>query len=188
MFVRWKTREHWRTKYKQWPKWRTKEYNGKSFSAVLVRSERIDGKPRQKIVAYLGHIKEKSLDSKARRLYFWESVDRHLDTLVLSLAERQRIEEQLRERIPRPTLEEMDGQPPLTPPPYHRWTINKEGASAHLLIVASLLEVQHAIAIFVCFKSPLPECKQRTRWATAPLQYCGAAQTREGASRQLAVR
>jgi hypothetical protein len=117
MFVRWKTREHWRTKF-VWRRHRntdeiycvgkTKEYDGKSSSAVLVCSERVNGKPRQRIVCYLGHIKEKSLDSKARQLYFWEGIDRHLDALSLSPAERQRIEEQLREVVPRPSPEEVE--------------------------------------------------------------------------------
>jgi hypothetical protein len=75
---------------------------------VLVRSERVDGEPRQRIVAYLGYIEEDSLDSKASQLSFWEDVDRHLDALALSLAELQGIEKQLRERITRPTPEEVE--------------------------------------------------------------------------------
>jgi hypothetical protein len=101
MFVRWKIRVPWRAWYKDFP-WRNP---GMSFSAVLVRSERVNGKPRQKIVAYLGHIKEKNLDSKAQRLYFWESVDRPLDALVLSPAERQQIEEEILQRVDRPARE-----------------------------------------------------------------------------------
>ena len=104
MFVRWKTRVPWRAFYKDFPH----RNPGKSFSAVLVRSERIDGEPRQRIVAYLGHIKEEYLDSKAQRLYFWEGVDRQLNALTFSPEERQRIEEQLRAVVTRPTPEEVE--------------------------------------------------------------------------------
>jgi hypothetical protein len=117
MSVRWKTREDWHTKYqcshnrntdKIYCSGKTKEHNGKSFSAALVRSERVDGKPRQCIVAYLGHIKEKYLGVLAQRLYFWESVVRHLAALPLSPVERQRIEEQIRARVERPPREAVE--------------------------------------------------------------------------------
>lgn len=45
---------------------------------------------------------------KARQLSFWEGVDQNLDALSLSPAERRQIEEQLLERIPRPTPEEVE--------------------------------------------------------------------------------
>src|SRR5262245_31779952 len=91
MFVRWKTRTPRRSWYADFPH----RNPGPSYSAVLVRSERVDGKPRQKVVLYLGHIKEKYRHSPARRFYFWERADRLLDSLNLTPAERQKIEEQL---------------------------------------------------------------------------------------------
>jgi hypothetical protein len=103
MFVRWTTRTPWRA-YKDFPHRNPR----KSFSAVLVRSERTDGEPRQRIVCYLGHLKEEYLDSQASQLSFWEGVDCHLDALALTLAERRGIEEQLRTVVARPTPEEVE--------------------------------------------------------------------------------
>jgi hypothetical protein len=104
MFVRWKTRIPQRPWYKDFPH----RNPGKSFSAELVRSERVDGKPRQKIVAYLGHMKEKHLAVPLRRYHFWEGVDRQLAALVLSPAGRQRIEERLSAVVARATVEEVE--------------------------------------------------------------------------------
>jgi hypothetical protein len=115
MFVRWKTQERWRTNF-VWLRpsksadicysHKEKYYAGKKFSAVLVRSERVGGKPRQKIVAYLGHINEKKAGVPAQRLYFWKAVGYRLDALSLSPTERQRIEEQIGKVITQPTPEE----------------------------------------------------------------------------------
>jgi hypothetical protein len=103
MFVRWKTRVPWRA-HKDFPH----RNPGTSFSAVLVRSERREGEPRQRIVAHLGHITEDNIDSNARQLSFWQGVDRHLDALTLSPEDRRQIEAQVRARIPRPTPEEVE--------------------------------------------------------------------------------
>jgi hypothetical protein len=103
MFVRWTTRVSWRA-YKDVPH----RNPGKSFSAALVCNESVEGEPRQRIIASLGHIQEDALDSKANQLSFWAGVDRHLDVVALSSAERQEIEEQLREVVARPTPEEVE--------------------------------------------------------------------------------
>jgi hypothetical protein len=104
MFVRWKTRIPRQPWYKDFPH----RNPGKSFSAELVRSERVDGQPRQKVVAYLGHIKEKYLDVPSRRYHFWEHVDQQLKALGVSLAERQRIEARLSAVVARATVEEAE--------------------------------------------------------------------------------
>jgi hypothetical protein len=102
MFVHWKIRGAWRA-YKDVPH----RNPGRSFSAVLIRSESVDGELQQRVVASLGYIEEDFLDSKARQLSFWEGVDRYLNALALSPGERQRIEEQLRDVVARPTPEEV---------------------------------------------------------------------------------
>src|SRR5687768_3786878 len=103
MFVHWKIRGSWRA-YKDVPH----RNPGRSFSAVLIRSESVDGELQQRVVASLGYIEEDFLDSKARQLSFWEGVDRHLDALALSPATRQHIEAQLRDVVARPTPEEVE--------------------------------------------------------------------------------
>src|SRR5262245_53212758 len=63
MFVRWK----------QQPR-----KNSILWSAELVESVRIDGKPRQRVAAYLGSIDEAKLDDVVARARFWRSVYRHI--------------------------------------------------------------------------------------------------------------
>jgi hypothetical protein len=58
MFVRWQTYQS---------QWRDDR-----LRAVLVESVRIDGKPRQKHIAFLGSIQSDDLDKAAR--YFWRNV------------------------------------------------------------------------------------------------------------------
>ena len=95
MFVRWNRRERART--------------GKFLlAALLIQAERRDGKPRQKVVAYLGSIKEERVPSPYIRKWFWRDVDRRLDSLGLEAEVRQKVEASLVVRVPRPTEEEID--------------------------------------------------------------------------------
>jgi hypothetical protein len=94
MFVRWKTRPR-------------AGFDGPLLSAVLVRSERINGKPRQKIVACLASIRETIIDNPYRRYYFWRKVDKRLESLGLEKAEHERIVAALASRVPRPTEAEL---------------------------------------------------------------------------------
>jgi hypothetical protein len=113
MFVRWKRRE--RVSRKAW-KWKAggprnwkKETQGTGeflLVAVLVRSERRDGKPRQKVVAYLGAIAEDGLADFWPRKHFWTAADGRLDALALDPGARQKIKAFLQARVPRPTAEE----------------------------------------------------------------------------------
>ena len=68
----------------------------------------MNGQPRQKVVRYLAHIKEKFLWAPAHRQWFWECVDWHLDDLGLDAPMRQRIEETLITVVPRPTPAELE--------------------------------------------------------------------------------
>jgi hypothetical protein len=79
--------------------------SGKSFSAVLVKSERIDGKPRQRIVAHIGALSEKYLHSAGRRAGLWRKVAPAL--AGFTRAERERAVRALNEVIPLPTVKEM---------------------------------------------------------------------------------
>jgi hypothetical protein len=79
------------------------------LAAVLVQSERRDGKPRQKIVAYLGFVREEHAREKVwARKMFWDEARRRLDALGLGPAERQKVEAALGARVPRPTAEEVE--------------------------------------------------------------------------------
>ena len=73
MFVRWQ-------KYKSWKK------RGQP-RLLLVEAIRIDGKPRQRYLAYLGSVQADRRD----RPRFWYNVTRKLDRCRLSREERNRI-------------------------------------------------------------------------------------------------
>lgn len=75
------------------------------LSAHLVESVRLDGKPRQKTVAYLSSIKSQSLPMDAQRLNFWERVASRLATLDLTPEVQKQLIEQLEKRVP-PVSEE----------------------------------------------------------------------------------
>ena len=93
MFVRWQRRGRVRT--------------GKAsplMSAVLVDSRRVGGKPRQKVVAYLGGIRETRINVSERyHREFWQSVDDRLDALQLDPDIRERIEASIESRVRRVT-------------------------------------------------------------------------------------
>jgi hypothetical protein len=68
MFVRWQGRERWcyRSTFGG-----TDDVN---WSAILAESVRVDGKPRQRHVAYLGGITESAMRIMHQRRYFWDKV------------------------------------------------------------------------------------------------------------------
>jgi hypothetical protein len=98
MFVRWKRRERRRDKH-LCPFVRY---------AVLVKSERVDGKPRQRIVRYLAHIGESYLDATAHQQYFWDRVNPQLDDLDVDSTTRQSLEAALLAVVGRPTQAQLD--------------------------------------------------------------------------------
>jgi hypothetical protein len=83
-------------------------YRGTTLhSAVLVRSERVDGRVRQRHVAYLGSVRSDRLKYVGRRESFWRDVTAKLDTFALSPAERDRVTQRLAAVVPPPTPEEI---------------------------------------------------------------------------------
>jgi hypothetical protein len=59
---------------------------------VLVACERRGGKPRQRIVAYLGAIDEEQVNDPFARFHFWNAVAPRLGASGISRAERQKAE------------------------------------------------------------------------------------------------
>ena len=96
MYVRWKKRVMTR---RHCPTGKT------ALTAVLVENRRVDGKPRQRLVSYLGTIRQDGLTSPYHQLGFWGTADRHLAALALDNATRERIERSLLGVVPRPTHE-----------------------------------------------------------------------------------
>ncbi len=77
---------------------------------TLVDAVRIDGKPRQRHIAYLGSVSQSAidLDTANQRGYFWHNVLEKLDQLNIQILpeERARIEAKIADRVPRLTEEE----------------------------------------------------------------------------------
>ncbi len=95
MFVRWQRRRRVR--------WRK---SSPLLTAVLVQSRRVDGNPRQRVVAYLGGIREAYVDEReSEHRAFWLSVDAHLDELGLDPETRAKVEASVEARVRRITPE-----------------------------------------------------------------------------------
>jgi len=100
MYIRWN-----RTK-------RSKKHNqnkGDLISAVLVESTRIGGKPRQRVISYLGSSCE-NLSYITIRWYFWQQVEKKLAGLELPEDDRNRIIQSIEKRFPKTTDEEMENE------------------------------------------------------------------------------
>ena len=112
MFVRWKSRQ---TKHAgSWAEYSRNQGKPapKLLSAVLVESRRVDGKPRQRVVAYLGSVRDDAPtgdDGAWRRRAFWRSVDGKLDGLGLEAGQRDAIEAKLAAVVARPSAADAEG-------------------------------------------------------------------------------
>src|SRR5262245_19002184 len=74
MFLRWTSREgRSRSAFGPGP--------DRHWRAILVESVRINGKPRQRHVAYLVGFTEKQLKLPVQRVYIWETVEERLANL-----------------------------------------------------------------------------------------------------------
>jgi len=70
MFVRWRERKSV-DKQPDHQLWKAGKV---TYSAELVESYRLSGKPRQKVLAFLGSIKQSELSSVTNRYYFWHQL------------------------------------------------------------------------------------------------------------------
>ncbi len=95
MYVRWKVRKLSK-RGSQGPARR-------AFYAVVAECSRVDGKPRQKVIKYLGRIHEQSIADPAERLEFWKSALGKLDELDIESAIRSKLESKMSEVVPRPS-------------------------------------------------------------------------------------
>lgn len=100
MFIRWQTRKRNHANYGNY--WRSDV----TWFAILVEAIRVDGKPRQKHVAYLGSFTESQLALPSQRVWMWDGMTERLDRLDNRIAreDRKSIEAALAKRLgPRPT-------------------------------------------------------------------------------------
>jgi hypothetical protein len=73
------------------------------WTAVIVESVRIDGKPRQQHVAWLASITESRIEVDHQRRYYWDAVYERRDQLGnrISIDDRRRIEAAVARKVPR---------------------------------------------------------------------------------------
>ena len=82
--------------------------------AYLVETSRVDGKPRQRVIAYLGCIADGDgwrapvhrLSNPSARYWFWRDARAKLDAVPLAAAVRARCEAALAAVVPLPSTEE----------------------------------------------------------------------------------
>ena len=106
MFVRWQTRTR---RARAFPNTDT------HWAAILAESSRVDGKPTQRHIAYLGGITESAIELPAQRAFFWKEVTQQLDKLAVSINDRVRIEAAVEAKVPRLTRRE-----------YNDWLIRRD--------------------------------------------------------------
>ena len=103
MFVRWQKRKR-----------KSRAFGGgrdradTHWAAILAESARVDGKPTQQHVAYLGGITDSAIEIAAQRAFFWREVMRQLDQLANRVLKdnRTQIEEAIAKKVPRLTRQE----------------------------------------------------------------------------------
>ena len=92
--------------YVRWQRKQRVDKNGYGalLTATLVESRRIDGKPRQRSIAYLGSIREGLIErTLSHHGYFWRDATRRLDQLDMTRGQRDKIETALASRVRRLT-------------------------------------------------------------------------------------
>jgi len=109
MFVRWQTRTRRARAFGRDPNTDT------HWAAILAESSRVDGKPTQRHIAYLGGITESAIELPAQRAFFWKEVTQQLDELAVSKDDRVRIEAAVEAKVPRLTRRE-----------YNEWLIRRD--------------------------------------------------------------
>jgi hypothetical protein len=73
-----------------------------SLRAEVVKSyrDKISGETRNKLVCYLGSIKEKRVNNPIARAYFWLDVNTRIARLFITANEKESIRLQIKARVP----------------------------------------------------------------------------------------
>jgi hypothetical protein len=103
MFVRWQKRKR-----------KSRAFGGgrgtdAHWAAILAESARIDGKPTQQHISYLGGIADSAIEIAAQRAFFWREVMQQLDQNRVLKEDRERLEQAIAKKVPRLTRQEYDG-------------------------------------------------------------------------------
>ena len=95
-----------RCMYVRWQRKRRADSDGWGalLTATLVESRRINGKPRQRSIAYLGSIREGKIERVlSHHGFFWRKATTRLDQLDITRGQRDKIETALASRVRRLT-------------------------------------------------------------------------------------
>jgi hypothetical protein len=98
-------------------RWQSRKRRNRAFGrgrrdihwrAILVKSERVNGKPMQRHIAYVGGITDSAIAIVHQRCWFWDAVKERLDGLGkrVSPEDRKNIEAAIAEKVARPTKTE----------------------------------------------------------------------------------
>lgn len=70
--------------------------------AELIKSyrDKVSGKPRNKLVRYLGSIRESKLSNPIARAYFWLGANDKISRLFITASEKENIRSQIKNRVP----------------------------------------------------------------------------------------
>lgn len=110
MFVRWKARARKTlARHRFSPNRPEDRIPDILYVAYLVKSVRIDGKPRQKTI-YLASIRNTRMGYVGHRLHFWKSVQAKIEPLHLSIDQQYAIKAKLLERVPDVTKESINAE------------------------------------------------------------------------------
>ena len=74
----------------------------KHWAAILVERVRVEGRPTQRHVAYLGGVTDSAIEIAAQRMFFWNDVKQRLDRLSnrITAEDRKRIEAAIAAKVP----------------------------------------------------------------------------------------
>lgn len=100
MFIRWRKRK--KLVSEGGPKEETEV-----LYPIVCKSERVNGKPRQKFVAHLGHIAEFYFNYNGPLCDFWHDVRIHLSALKLDEQTRDKLIDQIAKVVPYKTEDEV---------------------------------------------------------------------------------
>jgi hypothetical protein len=73
--------------------------------AVLAETKRVNGKPQQRHIAYLGSISDSAMEIAPQRYHFWDRISARLDALgnQITPTDREKVEAAIAEKVARPT-------------------------------------------------------------------------------------
>lgn len=94
MFIKWKRYTH---RLKNW-----RHPDDYSLSAVLVECQRVDGKPRHKVIAHLATVSESGIHNPMKSVGFWNCLRFKMTELGFTDEQQAQIEQLAERRVPRP--------------------------------------------------------------------------------------